>query len=80
MDRVFNVSGTVLITLLLVFHAVGGITAIRMEHRHIFSYGKLTAEYIKSQGMQDYPIVAEKDSAAVLSSAIYRNDRFTITR
>ena len=63
-DRVLNVSGTVIMTLLLVCHAIGGITAIRMEHRYVFSYGKLTAEYIKSQGMQDYPIVAEKDSAA----------------
>ena len=63
-DRVLNMAGTVLVTVLLICHAVGGITAIRMEHRHIFSYGKLTAEYIKSQGMQNYPIVAEKDSAA----------------
>ena len=63
-DRVLNITGTVLVTLLLICHAIGGITAVQMEHRHIFSYGKLTAEYIKSQGMQDYPIVAEKDSAA----------------
>ncbi|MXV75935.1 hypothetical protein F4Z99_16880 [Candidatus Poribacteria bacterium] len=64
MHRVFNKAGTVLLTLLLICHAMGGITAVRMEHRHIFSYGKLTAEYIKSQGMQDHPIVADKDSAA----------------
>ena len=63
-NRVLNVAGTVIVTVLLICHAIGGITAVRMEHRHIFSYGKLTAEYIKSQGMQDYPIVAEKDSAA----------------
>ena len=63
LDRVSNMAGTGLVTLLLICHALGGITAIRMEHRHIFSYGKLTAEYIKSQGMQDHLIVAEKDSA-----------------
>ncbi|MCY3744546.1 MAG: hypothetical protein OXH00_26310 [Candidatus Poribacteria bacterium] len=63
-DRVFNKAGTVFVTVLLICHALGGITAVRMEHRHIFSYGKLTAEYIKSQGMQDHPIVADKDSAA----------------
>lgn len=34
-----------------------------MEHRHIFSYGKLTAEYIKAQGMQGLPMVGNKDSA-----------------
>ncbi len=62
-DRVLNMAGTVLVTVLLICHAVGGITAIRMEQRYIFSYGKLTAEYIRSQGMQNYPIVAEKDSA-----------------
>ncbi|MDE0681992.1 MAG: hypothetical protein OXI63_03665, partial [Candidatus Poribacteria bacterium] len=54
----------VLVTVLLICHAIGGITAVRMEHRHIFSYGKLTAEYIRSQGLQDHPIVADKDSAA----------------
>ena len=63
-NRILNMGGTVIVTILLICHAIGGITAVRMECRHIFSYGKLTAEYIKSQGMQDYPIVAEKDSAA----------------
>ena len=62
-DRVLNITGTVLVTVLLICHAIGGITAIRMEHRHIFSYGKLTAEYIKSQGMQDFAMVGDKDSA-----------------
>ena len=62
-DRVFNMTGTVLVTVLLLCHAMGGITAVRMEHRYIFSYGKLTAEYIKSQGMQDYPMVGDIDYA-----------------
>ena len=63
-DRVLNMARTVLVTLLLICHAIGGVIAIRMEHRHIFSYGKLTAEYIKSQGMQDLPMVGESDFAA----------------
>ena len=62
-DRVLNITRTVLVTLLLICHAIGGITAVRMEHRYIFSYGKLTAEYIKSQGMQDLAMVGDKDSA-----------------
>ncbi len=62
-DRILNVAATVVLTLLLICHAIGGVIATRMEHRHIFSYGKFTAEYIKSQGMQDHLIVAEKDSA-----------------
>ena len=63
-DRVLNVSGTVILTLLLILHAIGGVIATTMEHRHVFSYGKLTAEYIKSQGMHDHLIVADTDSAA----------------
>ena len=62
-DRVLNRAGTVLVTLLLICHAIGGIIAVRMEHRHIFSYGKLTAEYIRSQGMQDLPMVGDIDYA-----------------
>ena len=62
-DRTLNVAGTVVLTLLLICHAIGGITAVKMEHRYIFSYGKLTAEYIKSQGMQDIPMVGESDFA-----------------
>ena len=63
-SRVLNVAGTVVLTLLLICHAIGGVIATQMEHRHIFSYGKLTAEYIKSQGMQDHLIVGEIDFAA----------------
>ena len=62
-DRVLNMAGTAVLTLLLICHAVGGVIAVRMEHRHVFSYGKLTAEYIKSQGMQGLPMIGNKDSA-----------------
>ena len=62
-DKVLNVAGTAILTLLLLCHAMGGITAVRMEHRHIFSYGKLTAEYIKAQGMQDLPMIGDVDFA-----------------
>ena len=62
-NRVLNVAGTVVLTLLLICHAIGGITAVRMEHRHIFSYGKLTAEYIKSQDMQNLPMIGDVDFA-----------------
>ena len=62
-NRVLNVAGTSVLTLLLICHAVGGVIAVRMEHRYVFSYGKLTAEYIKSQGMQSLPMIGNKDSA-----------------
>ena len=60
---VVNVAGTAVLTFLLICHAVGGVIAVRMEHRHVFSYGKLTAEYIQAQGMQGLPMVGNKDSA-----------------
>ena len=62
-NRVLNVAGTAILTLLLICHAVGGVIAVCMEHRYVFSYGKLTAEYIKSQGMQGLPMIGNKDSA-----------------
>ena len=62
-DRVLNRAGTVLVTLLLICHAIGGIIAVSMEHRHVFSYGKLTAEYIRAQDMQGLSMIGNKDSA-----------------
>jgi len=62
-DRVFNMAGTVILSVLLIYQAIGGVFAVSMEHRHIFSYGKLTAEYIKSQDMADYPMVGDVDFA-----------------
>ena len=64
-EQVLNVVGKVILTLLLICHAIGGIIATRMECRHVFSYGKLTAEYIKSQGMKDHLMVGQNDFAAI---------------
>lgn len=50
-------------TCILIIHYLGGITAIAMEKRHVFSYGKETAEYIKQQDMQDLPMVGDTDFA-----------------
>jgi hypothetical protein len=52
-----------ILTLILVFHFIGGITAIRMDYRHVFSYGKRTAEYIKAANMQDMLMVGHGDFA-----------------
>jgi len=51
------------LTLILTIHLIGGITAVRMDRRHVFSYGKKTAEYIKAQSMQDMLMVGEVDYA-----------------
>ena len=62
-DRILNMVGTVILSMLLIYQAIGGVFAVSMEHRHIFSYGKLTAEYIRSQGMQDLPMLGDIDFA-----------------
>ena len=52
-----------LLTFILVCQCIGGIIAVRMELRHVFSFGKQTAEYIKAQGLQDLPMVGDLDAA-----------------
>lgn len=48
---------------ILVVHLLGGITAIRMDIEHIFSNGKRTAEYIRTEDMQDMLMVGDTDFA-----------------
>lgn len=52
-----------MLTFILVCQCIGGIIAVRMELRHVFSFGKQTAEYIKAQGLQDLPMVGDADFA-----------------
>ena len=54
---------SILLTLILACHFIGGVTAVFMENRHIFSCGKQTAEYIKVQGMREMPMVGDTDFA-----------------
>ena len=58
-ERAFSI----LLTLILACHFIGGVTAVFMENRHIFSCGKQTAEYIKVQGMREMPMVGDTDFA-----------------
>lgn len=51
-------------TFIFICHFIGGITAIGLEHRHVFSYGKQVAEYISANDMQDMQMVGEIDYAA----------------
>ncbi len=50
-------------TCILIFHFLGGITAIAMDYRYIFSNGKRTAEYIKQHEMQEMFMVGDTDFA-----------------
>ena len=51
-------------TFIFICHFIGGITAIGLEHRHVFSYGKQVAEYLQENDMQDMQMVGEIDYAA----------------
>ena len=50
-------------TCILIFHYLGGITAVPMDIRYVFSNGKRTAEYVKAQSMQDMLMVGNTDFA-----------------
>ena len=50
-------------TCILIFHYLGGITAVSMDYRHIFSNGKRTAEFIKQQNMEEMLMVGDTDFA-----------------
>ena len=51
------------VTFIFICQFIGGITAIILEDRYVFSYGKRVAEYIKAEDMQDMTIVGEIDYA-----------------
>ena len=50
-------------TFIFLCHFIGGITAIGLEKRYVFSYGKEVAEYITAKDMQDMTMVGEIDYA-----------------
>ncbi len=49
--------------ILLIFHFLGGITALISDVQYVFSHGKRTAEYIEAQGIEDMMIVGDTDFA-----------------
>ena len=55
---------TLFFTFIFICQFIGGVTAIGLEHRYVFSYGKQVAEYIKANDMQDMTMVGEIDYAA----------------
>ena len=58
-ERAFSI----LLTLILACHFIGGVTAVFMDNRHIFSCGKQTAASIKARGMQEMLMVGDTDFA-----------------
>jgi hypothetical protein len=51
-------------TFILICNFIGGMTAVALEDRYVFSYGKQVAEYIRAEEMQDMVMVGEIDYAA----------------
>lgn len=51
-------------TFIFIFHFIGGMTAVALEDRYVFSYGKQVAEYISEENKQDMVMVGEIDYAA----------------
>ncbi len=51
-------------TFILICNFLGGMTAVALEDRHVFSYGKKVAEYISEKDMQDMTMIGEIDYAA----------------
>lgn len=52
-----------MLILILSIHFVGGLIAVSMDYRHVFSYGKAAAEFIKARQMQEMLMVGERDYA-----------------
>ena len=59
-----QVSLNFLLTGLLLIHAIGGLRAVANDIRYPFSYGKLTAKFIKAKKLDELPIIGDVDFAA----------------
>ena len=51
-------------TFILICHFIGGMTAVALEARYVFSYGKQVAAYIRAEDIQDMTMIGEVDYAA----------------
>jgi hypothetical protein len=52
------------LTLLLAAQAAAGLIAVSLEYRYTFSMGRATADYLRQQHLDGYPMVADPDFAA----------------
>jgi hypothetical protein len=71
--------GGVALTGLLIVQAWGGVTAIRMERDHVFSYAEEAARYIREHDLADHVIIAQQGPAMSTSLGYLRKDRFYYT-
>lgn len=53
-----------LLTFLLFLHLIGGVIAVHLDEKYVFSYAKRVAEYIEQEGLANLAIVGDVDFAA----------------
>jgi hypothetical protein len=53
-----------LLTCVLLLHLVGGVVVTGLDFRYVFSDGKAAAAFLTAHGLQDAPMVGERDYAA----------------
>ena len=71
--------GGVAVTGLFALQAWGGVTAMRMERDHVFSWAKEAAKYIHEHGFADHIIIGQQGPAASTSLGYLRTERFYYT-
>ena len=59
-----RISFNLLLTGILFIHLVGGLRAVANEIKYPFSYGKLTAEFIRAKKLDILPMIGDIDYAA----------------
>ncbi len=52
-----------ILTILLLIHVIGGVIAVGLDYRYVFSNGEAAARFIGDAQMQDLPMVAYNDYA-----------------
>jgi hypothetical protein len=63
-QRLWQLMSGPVLTLLLAAHAAAGVIAVWLERRYTFSMGRATADYLRQQHLDAYPMVADPDFAA----------------
>lgn len=63
-QRLWQLMSGPVLTLLLAAHAAAGVMAVWLERRYTFSMGRATADFLREQRLESYPMVGDPDFAA----------------
>ena len=69
-----------MLTLILFVHLIGGMIAVYMDSKYVFSHAKRAAEYITDNGLTNMLMVGEKDTAATAVVGYLDKDRIYYPR